>query len=259
MVNVVIIRQGKNAKGHVLAVVLGSVGKGVLEEIVREQRPRDRGAQRPGAAAMTALALQVDPPRGRVERGRHPRDGHAALPPVPRPAGARPAFVPWETSDGVESWEERTSTGTGRQARARDRDQARGPRRATREPSTTSCTGGSGSVPAPPTGLLAGSRRPGIWWGPPFGAAVWASGYVVLPLLGVYQPIWTYDRTTLEKDLSAHLVFGTATAATYWLADDHRGRPMTAPPSTPTSGGRHGNHRNRPTTRTRRRSGRRPT
>ena len=39
-------------------------------------------------------------------------------------------------------------------------------------------------------GLLVGSRRkPKLWYGPPFGAAVWASGYVVLPLLGVYQPI----------------------------------------------------------------------
>jgi len=48
-----------------------------------------------------------------------------------------------------------------------------------------------------------------------FGAAVWAGGYVVLPLLGVYKPIWKYDLETLAKDLSAHLVFGTATAAAY--------------------------------------------
>jgi hypothetical protein len=29
-VDVVIVREGKNAKGHVLALVLGTVGKGVL-------------------------------------------------------------------------------------------------------------------------------------------------------------------------------------------------------------------------------------
>ena len=53
--------------------------------------------------------------------------------------------------------------------------------------------------------------------------------YVVLPLLGVYKPIWKYDLETLEKDLSAHLVFGTATAAdvlaswpTRGRTDDHR-------------------------------------
>jgi uncharacterized membrane protein YagU involved in acid resistance len=53
-------------------------------------------------------------------------------------------------------------------------------------------------------------RRP--WWaGPAFGASVWASDYVSLPLLGVYEPIWTYDVPVLWQDLSAHLVFGTAT------------------------------------------------
>jgi hypothetical protein len=47
---------------------------------------------------------------------------------------------------------------------------------------------------------------------------------VVLPVLGVYKPIWKYDLETLGKDLSAHLVFGTATAAVFRLlahgADD---------------------------------------
>ena len=66
-------------------------------------------------------------------------------------------------------------------------------------------------------GLLVASRKRSVWYGPPFGAAVWAGGYVVLPLLGVYQPLWKYDFTTLEKDLSAHLVFGTATAAAFCL------------------------------------------
>jgi hypothetical protein len=40
---------------------------------------------------------------------------------------------------------------------------------------------------------------------------------VVLPRLGVYHDIWKYDLGTLEKDLSAHLVLGTATAAAYSL------------------------------------------
>ena len=67
-------------------------------------------------------------------------------------------------------------------------------------------------------GLLHGTRRkPKVWHGLPFGAAVWASGYIVLPLLGVYEPIWKYDLETLRKDLSAHLVFGTATATTFQI------------------------------------------
>lgn len=53
------------------------------------------------------------------------------------------------------------------------------------------------------------SRRP-AWHGPAFGAVVWASDYVTLPLLGIYEPIWTYDARTLAQDLSAHLVFGSA-------------------------------------------------
>jgi uncharacterized membrane protein YagU involved in acid resistance len=70
-------------------------------------------------------------------------------------------------------------------------------------------------------GLLLGSgRKPKVWYGVPFGAAVWAGGYVVLPLLGVYKPIWKYDRKTLRKGLSAQLVFGTATAAAFWLLAD---------------------------------------
>ena len=66
-------------------------------------------------------------------------------------------------------------------------------------------------------GLLLGSRKPKVWFGLPFGAAVWASGYVVLPQLGVYQPIWKYDLKTLWDDLSVHLVYGTATAGAFCL------------------------------------------
>jgi hypothetical protein len=44
---------------------------------------------------------------------------------------------------------------------------------------------------------------------------VWAAGYAVLPALGVYRPIWEYDLETLWKDLSAHLVFGLATAGAF--------------------------------------------
>jgi hypothetical protein len=50
-------------------------------------------------------------------------------------------------------------------------------------------------------------------YGLPFGACVWASGYAVLPALGVYRPIWEYDLVTLGKDLGAHLVYGLGTAA----------------------------------------------
>jgi hypothetical protein len=67
-------------------------------------------------------------------------------------------------------------------------------------------------------GVVAGSlRRPEPAYGLPFGAAVWASGYAVLPEGGLYKPIWEYDRLTLAKDLGAHLTYGAAAGATFWL------------------------------------------
>jgi hypothetical protein len=70
-------------------------------------------------------------------------------------------------------------------------------------------------------GLLVGSRQSKLWYGVPFGAAVWAGGYVVLPQLGVYEEIWKYDLETLAKDLGAHLVFGSATAGAFALLCPH--------------------------------------
>ncbi len=65
-------------------------------------------------------------------------------------------------------------------------------------------------------GLVAGSRRrPRVRDGLPFGATVWASGYVVLPAAKLYKPIWEYDTVTLAKDLSAHLVYGLTTAGAW--------------------------------------------
>jgi hypothetical protein len=47
------------------------------------------------------------------------------------------------------------------------------------------------------------------------GPAVWLAGYAVLPLAGVYKPIWAYDARTLGRDLSAHLVYGITTGAAF--------------------------------------------
>ena len=133
-----------------------------------------------------------------------------------RSGGGKDAFVPWETSDGVESWDGAPAPAQVAKRVLETVTKREVPARYARTLNNVMHWGfGLGTGAA--YGLLAGTRRPGVWWGPPFGAAVWAGGYVVLPLLGVYQPIWTYDHTTLEKDLSAHLVFGTVTAATFWL------------------------------------------
>jgi len=42
---------------------------------------------------------------------------------------------------------------------------------------------------------------------------VWAGGYVVLPLLVIYEPIWKSNVSTCGANLGSHLVFGTPTVA----------------------------------------------
>jgi hypothetical protein len=76
-----------------------------------------------------------------------------------------------------------------------------------------------GSSAAAAYGVLAGSaRRPSPLYGLPFGAAVWLSGYVLLPQAGLYKPIWEYDLETLADDLTGHLAYGTGVGVTFWLA-----------------------------------------
>ena len=47
------------------------------------------------------------------------------------------------------------------------------------------------------------------------GPSAWLASYAILPLAKVYKPIWEYDAPTLGDDLSAHVVFGTATSAVF--------------------------------------------
>ena len=39
-------------------------------------------------------------------------------------------------------------------------------------------------------------------------AVAFSASYVVLPMLGVYRPIWEYDRKVLQQDATEHLVYG---------------------------------------------------
>jgi hypothetical protein len=69
-------------------------------------------------------------------------------------------------------------------------------------------------------GILAGSlRSPRATLGLPFGAAVWAAGYVILPAAGLYKPIWEYDTQTLVWDLAGHLAYGAGTGIAFLLLD----------------------------------------
>ena len=85
-------------------------------------------------------------------------------------------------------------------------------------PIRTAMHWGYGSSAAAAYGILAGSlREPHPLYGLPFGAAVWATGYVILPEGMIYKPIWKYDAKTLARDLSAHLAYGAGTGAAFWL------------------------------------------
>lgn len=62
---------------------------------------------------------------------------------------------------------------------------------------------------------VAGASAPGPALGLVLGPVAWGTSYAVLGPLGIYRPIWEYDAETLWKDLSAHLVFGVATATVF--------------------------------------------
>ena len=129
--------------------------------------------------------------------------------------GGNAAFPGWESSEGLASWEDAPAPAlVAKQLLEGVLKHELSPRYARLLNNATHW--GFGLAAGAGYGLLLGSRRkPKLWYGLPFGAAVWASGYVVLPLLGVYKPIWKYDLETLGKDLSAHLVFGTATTGAF--------------------------------------------
>lgn len=133
-----------------------------------------------------------------------------------RRGGGQSPFLAWESSGSVQTWDDAPAPALVAKKfleRVLKRDVP--PRYARTLNNLTHW--GFGLAAGAGYGLLVGSHRSKVWYGLPFGAAVWASGYVVLPQLGVYKQIWEYDLETLAKDLSAHLVFGTATAAAYSL------------------------------------------
>jgi hypothetical protein len=152
-----------------------------------------------GTLAMDALLY------GRYRRG----DGTAA-------------FRSWESSEGLVSWDHAPAPALVAK-RALEGALGREIPAPYARPLNNITHWGFGLAAGAAYGLLAGLwHTPKAWFGIPFGAAVWSGGYVVLPQLGVYRPIAEYDVRTLEKDLGAHLVFGTVTAGAYSLLAHRR-------------------------------------
>ena len=132
-----------------------------------------------------------------------------------RNGGGGSGFPDWETSAGLNSWDDAPAPAkVGKILVKAVSGRELGPQHARLVTNITHW--GYGLLAGATYGVLAGIlRSPKLRYGPPFGFGVWATGYVVLPAFGVYKPIWEYDAETLRKDLSAHLVFGVATAATF--------------------------------------------
>ena len=103
-----------------------------------------------------------------------------------RQDGGNAAFPGWESSEGLVSWENAPAPAlVAKQLLEGVLKHELSPRYARLLNNATHW--GFGLAAGAGYGLLLGSRRkPKLWYGLPFGAAVWASGYVVLPLLGVF-------------------------------------------------------------------------
>ena len=129
--------------------------------------------------------------------------------------GGERGFGAWESSTGLASWDDAPAPAkVGKRMVETVTRRELSPRWARTINNLTHW--GYGISAGAPFGVAAsalGSTK--LRYGLPFGAGVWASGYVTLPLLGVYRPIWEYDLETLGKDLGAHLVYGIGTAPAF--------------------------------------------
>ncbi len=65
-------------------------------------------------------------------------------------------------------------------------------------------------------GLLQGTvhAKP-LVMGPLFGSGVWASSYVELVPMGLYEPPWRYPAKTVANDVGYHLTYGVGVASAY--------------------------------------------
>ncbi|MGH3782116.1 MAG: hypothetical protein ACRDR6_30010 [Pseudonocardiaceae bacterium] len=125
-------------------------------------------------------------------------------------------FVDWEFSTGLSSWDEAPASAQfGRRLIHGLLQRELPPERARLVNNIVHWATGVGCSAA--FGLVSGSFpiRHRWWHGLILGAGVWVQSYVVLVPAKLYKPIWEYDAETLWKDLSAHLVYGLATATTF--------------------------------------------
>ena len=132
-----------------------------------------------------------------------------------RREGGKETLARWELAAGVSSWDDASAPGRiGRQVE--HLVTGRPPPDSWARATTNVVHWATGIGWAVQYGALAGrtSEHP-LARALALGPVVWLSGYAVLPLVGVYDPIWRYDARTLGQDLSAHLVYGAVTSALF--------------------------------------------
>ena len=127
-----------------------------------------------------------------------------------RREGGKDSLWKWEFGDGIKDWDE--ASAPGQLGQKVERFLLRRPPPDSWARSTTNlvhwATGVGWGIQF---GLIVSKASRRRWIaGLSLGPAAWLSSYVLLPLAKVYKPIWDYDRRTLEKDLSAHILYGVA-------------------------------------------------
>jgi hypothetical protein len=129
--------------------------------------------------------------------------------------GGKDSLLQWEFASGVTSWDEASAPGQVGQKLERAVTGQQPPESWART-TTNFMHWAMGIGSGVQYGALAGRTARHPWLRAlALGPTVWLSGYAILPLAKVYKPIWEYDTRTLAKDLSAHLVYGTVTAAVF--------------------------------------------
>ncbi len=135
-----------------------------------------------------------------------------------RRGGGEQGLLAWETAQGLAKWDDASAPGRlGRRVFEAVTHRELPDRWARSMTNLVHWT--TGVAWGAQYGIVAGSAHRGNrrnWkLGLAFGPVVWLSSYVVLPLAGLYKPIWEYDAKTLAKDLSAHMAYGTAASVTF--------------------------------------------
>ncbi len=132
-----------------------------------------------------------------------------------RRGGGEDGFVDWETSAGLEGYDQAPAPAQVGRRILEGYLQKELPQESARLVNDTMhlLTGAQWGVVH---GILAGSSgRSGLVSGVRTGLMAWLASYALLTPPGLYEPLWTYPPRVLADDASAHLVYGLTTATAF--------------------------------------------